>query len=138
MATVRKIMTLLWHLGTTFSSPSRYPYVTLKIMGHFCADPHTRGLEYRPLPGHATYQPLGGSLLCCLDDIWQLRSFQFVGGHLGRGIFQPGKQPFSFIYIYFTADVVTYRKALISCTEMISFCYTYKIICYSTFLNPNW
>lgn len=47
-------------------------------------DPYPGGLERGAVQRHGFYLSMGGSLLCCSHDVWQLCALQFIGRHLGR------------------------------------------------------
>lgn len=49
-------------------------------------DTDTRRLERGTIQWYGKNQPLGGIVLCCADDVWQLRAVQFTCCHSCRRI----------------------------------------------------
>ena len=84
---------------TDFGNVMIYDY---KFDLFFFLGVNSRGLEYRAFPGDEKDKSLGGSILRCLDDLRQLRSFQPACCHPCRGIFKSGiaKKPKRFTFTY--------------------------------------
>lgn len=57
----------------------------------FVLDTHARRLECCSFQWYGKDKPLGSFIFCCSHDIWELRSLQSSGRHLGGRVFIWGK-----------------------------------------------